>query len=231
MRAFLVLTSLAALIGSGCERPENVGVNSEADPAASPSVVAIPEEFQSAAVQTPVPVLPSTPRILFAVKSFQVKTESGIQGIMAGETVNVIREERDAIVVQYGDFEFARPKSFFSATFVGESSNLPQQAHLTTNTDREDLIELTARVPAREPSLPGENFQEMPARVPRLSAAEKKMAELTDSIRALNANIRSAQESAEHFGKVPTRNEKRAIDQMKSDRDELSRRLTTLGKP
>jgi hypothetical protein len=231
MHAFLVLTILAALLGIGCERAGNPGAALEADPATSTSVVAIPEEFQSSAAQTPAPELPATPRILFAVKSFQVKTESGIQGIMAGETVNVIREVKDAIVVQYGDVEFARPKSFFSATFVGESSSTPRQGHRAMNQEGVDAIELTARVPAREPGLPGENLPEMPARVPRLSSAEKKLAELTDSIRALNANIRTAQENAEHFGKVPTRTEKRAIDQMKSDRDELSRRLTTLGKP
>jgi hypothetical protein len=64
-----------------------------------------------------------------------------------------------------------------------------------------------------------------------LSREEKKLAALADSIRGLNEQIRTAQENAEHSGKKPSRNEARAIERMKADRDELSRELTTLGKP
>jgi len=74
----------------------------------------------------------------------------------------------------------------------------------------------------------------MPAIPPRpvaVSPEERKMAELADSIRSLNERIRAAQAVAEHAGKKPTRAEKRAIEQMKDDRDDLSRKLIKLGKP
>jgi hypothetical protein len=223
-------------------------------------VVPLPEEFQPSAAPTvpPAPVA-VTPRILFAVADIQVTTKSGIQGIMAGETVNVIREVGDEIVVQYGDLEFIKPKSLFSAIFVGKAPTAPEAepvaAPVAENTasappeatppapteqpaaaEPLETIGLAAPVPATpiptaEPALPDEPAHSVASHPPQLSPEEKKMAELTTSIRVLNDKIRAAQEQSAAPGKKPTRNEKRAIEQMKAERDELSRRLTTLGKP
>lgn len=176
---------------------------------------------------------------------------------MAGETVNVIREVGDEIVVQYGDLEFIKPKSLFSATFVGRAQTAPETgpvaAPVAENTasvppeatppaeqpasaEPVETIGLAAPVPATpiptaEPALPDEPAHSVASHPPQLSPEEKKMAELTTSIRVLNDKIRAAQEQSAAPGKKPTRNEKRAIEQMKAERDELSRRLTTLGKP
>ncbi len=257
---------VAASFGMGCERPAPEPVQPPAAPSTPPpdsaasqpaSVVPIPEEFQTPATP-PAPAEPVTPRILFAVTDIQVTTKSGIQGIMAGETVNVIREVGDEIVVQYGDLEFIKPKSLFSATFVGKAptpveaapvaepapentASAPQEtptapADQPAAPEPVDTIGLTAPVPttpmpAAEPVLPDEPAPSIARHPPQLSPEEKKVAELTASIRALNEKIRTAQEQASVSGKKPTRSEKRAIDQMKSERDDLSQRLTTLGKP
>lgn len=256
---------VAVSLGMGCERPAQQSVLPPATPstpapdsaASQPaSVVPIPEEFQNPAPAAPVAV---TPRILFAVTDIQVTTKSGIQGIMAGETVNVIREVGDEIVVQYGDLEFIKPKALFSATFVGKTPTAPEATPVaepppentasvppetTPSAPAEpppaaepvDTIGLAAPVPATpmptaEPVLPDEPAPSIVRNPPQLSPEEKKMAELTTSIRVLNEKIRVAQEQASAPGKKPTRSEKRAIEQMKSERDELSQRLTTLGKP
>jgi len=257
---------VAASFGMGCERPTQEPVQPPAAPSTPPpdsaasqpaSVVPIPEEFQTPATP-PAPAEPVTPRILFAVTDIQVTTKSGIQGIMAGETVNVIREVGDEIVVQYGDLEFIKPKSLFSATFVGKApapveaapvaepapentASAPQEtppapADQPAAPEPVDTIGLAAPVPATpmpaaEPVLPDEPAPSIARHPPQLSPEEKKVAELTASIRALNEKIRTAQEQASAQGKKPTRAEKRAIDQMKSERDDLSQRLTTLGKP
>jgi len=225
----LLFAMAAVFLGAGCERPAEKPASRPPQAAEQPSVptsvATIPEEFQSPAQSAPKP--PATPRILFAATNFQVKTESGIQGIMAGETVNVIREAGENIVVQYGEIEFTRHKSFFSPTFV--SSPPPQEAPVAP--EPVETVGLTDPVPAVEPALPGENLPETPMHVPRLTPEEKRLAELTDSIRDLNEKIRTAQATAGRPGKQVSRSETRNIEKMKSDRDELSRQLTTLGKP
>ncbi|MEI6073549.1 MAG: hypothetical protein WCS31_17320 [Verrucomicrobiae bacterium] len=230
LRALLLPALAAAFLGAGCDRP--------AEPAAPPqeagtqepgaqetgtpaSVVTIPEEFQT----PPQPPIPATPRILFAARNFQVKTESGIQGIKAGETVDVLREDGENAVVRYGGLEFTRPLSFFSATFV---SSPPSQAGPAAP-DPEPAGTLGLATPATEPALPGETLPAIPLHLPRQSAGDRKLAELTDSIRVLNERIRAAQSGPS--GKQPTRAEMRALEQMKADRDALSLQLTTLGKP
>jgi len=313
MRAILLPVAAAAfLLAAGCRPPVPAASPQtlplpEAKPAPA-SVVTIPDEFQTPAQTSKESSVPATPRILFAVTDFQVKTESGIHGIMAGETVNVIREEGDSIVVQYGEVEFIRNRSFFSPTFVSSRppqeagavmtpqpvptpepvaearpeapapsavplqpestpesiaeakpeapapSDVPLQPESTPEPVAEvkpeapvpsaapvqpestpepvETIGLAAPVPAAEPALPDENLPPTsPLPAPRLSREEKKMAALADSIRGLNEQIRTAQEKAGHSGKKPSRNEARAIERMKADRDELSRELTTLGKP
>jgi hypothetical protein len=248
VRAHLLPALAFALLVSGCSRaPEYTGADDATDPGATPSgVVAIPEEFSSPGPSRP--ALPPTPRILFVTADFQIKTDSGIQGIMAGETVNLIREEGGEVIVQYGGVEFARPKSYFSPTFVGS----PLDAHPDRQPvpevpvaraepaataageapavrDDPDTIGLAA--PVTEPALPGENMPAFPPRPTAVSPEERKMAELADSIRSLNERIRTAQAEAERGGKKPTRAERRVIEQLKDDRDDLSRQLTKLGKP
>lgn len=258
---------VAASLGVGCERPAQESAAPPAAPSTPPpeaqasqpaSVVPIPEEFQTTATPTPAAPVAVTPRILFAVTDIQVTTKSGIQGIMAGETVNVIREVGDEIVVQYGDLEFIKPKSLFSAIFVGKAPTAPETTPVpepvTGNTasnppetpaapaeqpaeaESVDTIGLAAPVPATtmpaaEPALPDEQAPSIDRHPPQLSPEEKKMAELTTSIRVLNDKIRVAQDQSSAQGKKPTRAEKRAIEQMKAERDELSQRLTGLGKP
>ncbi len=244
MRTHLLPALASALLVSGCGRPPEFAGTVE--PGASPtSVVTIPEEFSSPERSPAKPVLPPTPRILFVAADFQIKTDSGIQGIMAGETVNLIRENGNEVVVQYRDVEFARPKAFFSATFVGSSLDVcpavadeppapaenPPVAANNSPSAQDDMIGLAAPVPVAEPALPGENMPAIPPRPVAISPEERKMAELAESIRSLNERIRAAQSVAERSGKKPTRAEKRAIEQLKHDRDDFSRKLTKLGKP
>ena len=85
-----------------------------------------------------------------------------------------------------------------------------------------------------EPPLSGT----VPADDPALMAEAKKVGGLTESIRALNDQIRSAEEDLDKNSntspKVPASEIKkasRAIQKLKDKRDELSRQLTEIGKP
>lgn len=235
-------------------------------PAETPAAfVPIPEEFQTPPQAPPAPAAPATPAtppILFTTKAFQITNKSGIQGIQVGETVNLLRETDDEYIVQYGDLEFIKEKSFFSATFVGREdvptepaapsggagsepsapaeSTAPAEPVLAAGQVTEqvaeqvaegEIIGLAAPVLAAEPALPGEALPATPEPLPPMTAEEKRMADISDAIRELNENIRVAQQKAEGSGKKPSRAERRALEQMKEQRDELSRQLTTIGKP
>lgn len=266
MRKLWLPAFSAAWLVAGCEPTPRAEAPAGPEPSPTPlhgtSVVPIPEEFQSppeAPSATPAPAATVTPRILFAVTDIQVTTKSGIQGIMAGETVNLIREVGDELIVQYGDMEFIKPKSFFSATFVNrkpavsepapaaQESAGPEEPAATPSQPAESLaqaspaaegpvetIGLTAPVPAApvesvEDPLPGEPAR--PRQPVQLSPEEKKMAQVTDSIRTLNDRIREAQGKIEASGKKPTRAQRAELQSLKDERDELSRQLTKLGKP
>lgn len=243
---------------SGCEKPSEPETDMPfpppPPPAESPAVfVPIPEEFQTPPQETPAPAPPATPRILFIAKEFQITNRSGIQGVQVGETVNLLREMDDEYIVQYGDLEFIKEKSFFSATFVGRqaaapvaeepvmaaagdpASAAPEQAPAPAETvavqEVEETIGLAAPLPAAEPALPDEAASPLPMPPPQMTVEEKRMAEISDAIRGLNDGIREAQQKLEASGKKPGRAERRALDQMKEQRDELSRQLTTMGKP
>lgn len=257
---------LALLTVAGCEKPAepepDMPFPPPPPPAESPAVfVPIPEEFQTppqgASQAPPDQAPPATPRILFITKEFQITNKSGIQGVQVGETVNLLRETDDEYIVQYGDLEFIKEKSFFSPTFVGRGAALPevrepvtaaagepenpaQEATATPEKSElaaapagegEEIIGLAAPVPAAEPALPDETPSSDPMRPPQMTAEEKRMADISDAIRGLNESIREAQQKAEAPGKKPSRAERRALDQMKEQRDELSRQLTTMGKP
>jgi hypothetical protein len=95
----------------------------------------------------------------------------------------------------------------------------------------EEMIGLAAPVLAAEPSLPDEPLSPHPEPPPQMTAEEQRMANISDAIRELNANIRQAQQKGQASGKKPSRAERHALEQMKEERDELSRQLTTMGKP
>ena len=206
----------------------------ESRPAVAPSsVVSIPEEFLS---PSPTPKQPVLPRVLFATSDFQVTTQHGIQGIRAGEAVNFIREVGGDFVMQYRGIEFRKNRSYFAATYVE-----PPRPESTPFAGEVSPV-ATDRVSA-EPSPPGDTrlSEAIPGDDPALVAGQKKVGDLTESIRALNDQIRSAQEELEKKSARTSGAEKndaaeikqtsRAIQKLKSKRDEISGQLTEMGKP
>jgi|GEM_PF-1705076 len=200
--------------------------------ATSASVVSIPEEFVSPS-PTPKPLV--LPRVVFATSDFQVTTQHGIQGIRAGEALNFIREEEGDYVVQYRALQFRKNKSYFAATYVE-----PVRAEPTPFAG--ESAPVATRV-SPEPPLPGEPplSGTVPASDPALVAGQKKVGSLTDSIRALNEQIRSAQDDLDRKSARPsggdaasvqdTKKIQRTIQRLKEKRDELSGQLTEMGKP
>ena len=201
---------------------------------ASASVVSIPEEFMSPP-PTPPPKPPVLPRVVFATSDFQVTTQHGIQGIRAGEAVNFIREENGNYIVEYAGLRFEKNKSYFAATYVEPARPEPTPA-------AGESAPVAARVSPEAP-LPDEPplSGPMPANDPALVAGQKKVGNLTDSIRVLNDQIRSSQDeldrkSARSSGgdaasAQDIKKSVRAIQRLKEKRDELSGQLTEMGKP
>jgi hypothetical protein len=205
-------------------------------------VVSIPEEFL-APLPTETPKLPSAtpkstpakPRVVFATSDFQVTTDHGIQGIRAGEAVEFVREESGNFVVRFRGLEFRKNSSYFAETYVEPSRPEPTPF---AGENPAAVSQAPAELrPAEEPPLSGT----IPGDDPALVAGQKKLADLTDSIRSLNDQIRSAQEELEKKSTQTTGGEKptaaeikkatRAIQRLKEKRDELSGQLTEIGKP
>ena len=196
------------------------------------SVVSIPEEFLSPAPSAQ-PMPPVLPRVVFATSDFQVTTSHGIQGIRAGEALNFVREEKGDYVVESGGQEFQKNKSYFAATYVGPSRPRPTPF-------------AGASAPAARRASPGSSLPDEPplsgtvtADDPASLAGQKKLGALTDAIRALNDQIRFAQDELDKKsarssgGEDPQdiRKPLRAIQKLKEKRDELSGQLTEIGKP
>jgi hypothetical protein len=208
-------------------------VPKESAPAAVPtSVVSIPEEFLS---PTPTPKPSVLPRVVFATSDFQVTTQHGIQGIRAGEAVDFLREEGGDFVVRFRGLEFRKSRSYFAATYVEHARPAPTPV-------AGENAQASGHASA-EPALSGEQRTSglIPGDDPAQVAGQRKVGELTDSIRGLNDQIRSAQEeldrksartsggdaeSAQDIKKAA-----RAIQRLKEKRDELSGQLTEMGKP
>lgn len=192
--------------------------------AASASVVPIPEDFLSPP-PTPVPKPTVLPRVVFATSDFQVTTRHGIQGIRAGEALNFIREEAGDYVVQYGALEFRKNRSYFAATYVE-----PSQPEPTPVAGENPPV---AAGPSAEPALPDEPplSGPIPSDDQSLLAEQKKVGVLTDSIRELNDQIRSAQNELEKKSSQDPRKTYRSLQKLKAQRDVLSSQLTEMGKP
>lgn len=213
-----------------------------APPPAPTSVVSIPEEFLAPLpAEPPKPpaatpeAQPATPRVLFVTSDFQLTTEHGIQGVRAGEAVDFVREEGGDFVVRYRGQEFRRNSSYFAETYVE-----PPRPGPTPFAGENPAVANQAPVepqPADAPALSGP----IPGEEPSLAAGQKKLAELTDTIRTLNNQIRSAQEDLDRKsagtsgGEAPSSAEvkkaSRAIQRLKEKRDEFSGQLTEMGKP
>ena len=198
---------------------------------ASPaSVVPIPDEF-FASDPSPTPVKPVLPRVVFATSDFQVITGNGIQGIRAGEALDFVREEGGDFVVRHGKLEFRKNQSYFASTY--EEPARPEPTPLAgENAPAATMV---------EPALPDESPLSgvVPANDPALVAESKKVGELTESIRKLNAQIRNAQDDLDirsgGSGATPPPQEikkaARDIEKLKAQRDALSGQLTEMGKP
>ncbi len=222
-------------------------------------VVPIPEEF-TAPSPTPEPPVAVLPRVVFATSDFQVTTAHGIQGISAGEAMDFVREDDGDYVVRYGTIEFKKHSSFFAATYVKPASPNPSPTPDTIDApaiteqptdstashppaDPSSAMTAAANEPAvpensQEPPLPGESPLSgtiPPPNDPLLQAEQKKVAEITGSIRTLNDQIRSAQDTLDRntskLSKQEVKKESRAIQRLKEKRDALSGELTELGKP
>jgi hypothetical protein len=205
----------------------------EPAPAAVPtSVVSIPEEFLS---PTPTPKPSALPRVVFATSDFQVTTQHGIQGIRAGEALDFLREEGGDFVVRFRGLEFRKNRSYFAATYVGPARPEPapfagENAPAAERASAEPATPADARLSG---PIPGDD--------PAQLAGQKKVGELTDSIRGLNDQIRSSQEELDRASTRASESEKptaaetakaaRAIQRLKEKRDEISGQLTEMGKP
>ena len=222
---------------AGCSRapeaaPPPPAPNEPTQAAVPTSVVSIPEEFLS---PTPTPKPSVLPRVVFATSDFQVTTQHGIQGIRAGEAVDFVREEGGDFVVCFRGLEFRKSRSYFAATYVE-----PSRPAATPVADENAPA---AERAAAEPAMPADARLSgpIPGDDPAQVAGQKKVGELTDSIRGLNDQIRSAQEELDRTStrangpEKPTAAETakatRALQRLKEKRDELSGQLTEMGKP
>lgn len=155
---------------------------------------------------------------------FQVTTSRGIQGISAGEVVNLVSKQGDEYIVKYGDLQFRKHKSFFSDTYV-ETADIPRK------------IDTPEAVDPRLPDEPAEAHDA--ASEASVDNEQAEIARLTDSIRDLNDKIRTEQEAldrrsagAKSPDSIPElKKSARAIQRLKDKRNELSRQLTEIGKP
>ena len=221
------------LVSSGCKpAPEPPAPPAVPPlPMASPaSVVPIPDEFFTSA-PAPTPVKPVLPRVVFATSDFQVTTDNGIQGIRAGEALDFVREDGGDFVVRHGKLEFRKNQSYFASTY--EEPARPEPTPLAG----ENAPVATMEEPALpdEPPLSGV----VPPNDPALVAETKKVGELTESLRKLNEQIRTAQDDlnsqrpagAASPAPQETKKAARAIEKLKAQRDVLSGQLTEMGKP
>ena len=138
-------------------------------------------------------------------------------------------------IVEYAGFRFQKNKSYFAATYVEPARPEPTPA-------AGESAPVAARVSPEAP-LPDEPplSGPIPANDPALVAGQKKVGNLTDSIRVLNDQIRSSQDeldrkSARSSGgdaasAQDIKKSVRAIQRLKEKRDELSGQLTEMGKP
>jgi hypothetical protein len=246
LRLALLPVCCGILILAGCRPSPDAAATppplpkAQSELPATSSVVSIPEEFRSPSpTPEPTPVKPVLPRVVFATSDFQVTTYHGIQGISAGEAVNFLRQEGEDYVVRYGALEFKKNKSYFAATYVE-----PARPATTPAAGESGSEPVAAADTSAEPALPGEPplGRGVPAEPnPALLAEQKKLGKLTDSIRALNDEIRAAQSDLDKKslqvagGPPPSAQEikkaSRAIQKLKARRDELSAQLTEMGKP
>jgi hypothetical protein len=164
-----------------------------------------------------------------------VTTQHGIQGIRAGEAVDFLREEGGDFVVRFRGLEFRKNRSYFAATYVGSARPEPtpfagENAPAAGHASAEPATPADARLSG---PIPGDD--------PAQLAGQKKVGELTDSIRGLNDQIRSSQEELDRASTRASESEKptaaetakaaRAIQRLKEKRDEISGQLTEMGKP
>jgi len=138
-----------------------------------------------------------------------------------------------AAVPEAPALESAPPASEPSAS--GDSADgiglaAPVAAERESPLPAEPAGEMGLTAPVAEAALPDEApLPDLPPLPP--TAADQKLADLTDAIRKLNNQIRAAEDAAIASGKKPTRAERRRLEQLKEERDDLSRQLTKLGKP
>jgi hypothetical protein len=139
--------------------------------------------------------------------------------------MNFIREEAGDYVVQYGALEFRKNRSYFAATYVEPSKpeptpvageNPPLAAGASAEAPLPDEPPLSGAIPSDDQTL---------------LAEQKKVGDLSDSIRALNDQIRTAQAELENKSSQDPRKTYRSIQKLKAQRDELSSQLTEMGKP
>jgi outer membrane murein-binding lipoprotein Lpp len=177
--------------------------------------------------------------VVFATSDFQVTTDHGIQGISAGEAVNFIRQSGGDYVVEYAGFEFKKNKSYFASTYVkpavAQATPAPEPSAPEQSVPPNEAL--------GDPPLPGEPplGSGTPSRQVSLLAEDKKVGSLTDSIRALNDQIRAAQEDLERMSarakkgggasEAEIKKASRTIQRLKAKRDALSGELTEVGKP
>jgi hypothetical protein len=154
--------------------------------------------------------------MLTVVTEFRAVSQLGTHEFPVGTQVQFLEEDGEDVLVQLGDVAVKINRSYFSEDAI-EPVASPPTATPPPAAPTPDQIAIDEPVP--EPA-PGEAAAVATPSPTPLGPEEQRISELTDSIRALDNEIRTAPSPASP-----------QVQQLRQKRDKLSEELTTLGKP
>ncbi|GAB4166958.1 MAG: hypothetical protein Fur0032_04650 [Terrimicrobiaceae bacterium] len=230
-RIFLTISPLVCLcLLAGCGKKPTVAEAPAADsqaiePAASP---------QASLPQPSVSI-----RKLYIAESFQTESTEGIHDFPRGGEVELIAIIDDDYLVQRNGVSVRISRTFFSETPVSPEAaetSVPTASTLTQETAEiipADAPDDVRPEPVSQSVAAPQGSEEEAALVaeeppPPLSAEDRRIEELTESIRELNDRIRSVRQTLATSQSEP---EPAEVRRLQKKRDELSEELTGLVKP
>ncbi|MFZ4682209.1 MAG: hypothetical protein ACOYMS_06885 [Terrimicrobiaceae bacterium] len=214
-RAAVAIAVAGLLFSPGCKRapvPEPApSPTAEESPAPTPAPnLSKPSAIAQPPTETPTP----TPaRVVYVATAFQAMDEGGTHDFPVGAMVIVLGEEGDDYIVEYNGVSVRNARTFFSETVVEQIPASPTPAAPAFATPQTQLSDVA---PSPVPAAPGALTSDS-----AIMEEDRQNSEKLDKIRALNSEIRTAQE----------KNQKAAAAKLKKQRDELSEELTRTAKP
>lgn len=213
---FLTVAGLViagATLISGCKRNEPPESPQGAETSQTPA--------QTPAKQTPSkpsavlePPKPAEKRV-FVATAFQARSDRGIHDFPVGTEVTLIGEEEGDYIIEYDGLRLRNARSFFS------DSARPQEQPLNPVDSAPAPASPSPIAPTAVTPDIAASTGETPDTIP--TEEDRKNSALLDSIRSLNEEIRSEQESDAA--------KPEAIEKLKRQRDKLSEELTETAKP